>query len=119
MRALKNADWYDNFSYQFRSDDCSHEKQIMLANSNWRTDFTLRRLKRNEEDSNKSLLHRYRVERKLNCEKCITKHWFYIDNRKEFNATVMNLRLEYFLRTFVIACLASIVLLYLIDYFYL
>lgn len=117
MKALKNADWYTDLTYQFKSEDCPHQKEVKLAHSDWRMLFSLKRIKSNNGHSNESDRRRFCTERRLTCEECGEKRWFYVSNHKEFASTVTSLRLEYLLRTIVSVFLASTVTVFVLDYF--
>lgn len=94
-KELRSQDWYEEFQYEFRSADCSHDKQIKLTEIDWKFAFTMKREKNIKVEAGPFSKTIHQVHYRLFCNECGEKRWFEQTNSVLDHKELFRLRLKF------------------------
>lgn len=87
--------WYEDFQYEYKGVDCGHEKNIKLANTNWKFAFTLKKEKSVTVKAGPLANTVHQVHYRFFCEECGKKRWFEQTNSVRNHKGLFTLRIKY------------------------
>ncbi|MBD7986266.1 hypothetical protein H9649_16975 [Sporosarcina sp. Sa2YVA2] len=94
-KELHAQEWYEDFQYEFKGVECGHEKNIKLADTNWKFAFTLKKEKRFTVNAGPIANTIHQVHYRFFCDECGKKRWFEQTNSVRDHKGLFTLRLKY------------------------